>query len=178
MKRVSYLVALSVLAALILGLIAIVPASAETPYQEKGTLEYDFPYSTCGFDAQAHVVMNFHRILYYDRNGADRSDSGHAGGSTISITYDDHQLTARNSENTRIEWLNFYDAIYEIAGTSWIITVPGHGAVMGTIGRQTVLESCYFDENEQWKCNYTLLHLSGITFNDQEAVCDYLLNGN
>ncbi len=177
MKRMRYIVALSVLAALLLGMIAIVPASAEAPFQDKETFEYDFIYGDCGFDVPSHMVMNFHQIYYFNRFGDPRSDSYHVVGSMATLTYNNHTLFMHNSQNTRIEWITFYDAIYQITGIMWIGAVPGHGVVTGTMGRQTVLESCNYDEEMNWVCEYTPLHLSGIAFSDQEAVCEYLLTG-
>ncbi len=177
MKRVSYLVALSLLAALILGMIAIVPASAEAPYQDKGGYELDFIFGDCGFDVPGHMVVKINNAVFFDQFGEPHSASSRLGGSTATLTYNDHTMVLHNTENVRVEWITFNDAIYHTTGTVWIGTLPGHGAVFGTIGHQTVLETCDFDEEMNWVCEYTPLHFSGVAFNDLEAVCEYFLTG-
>ncbi len=177
MKRLSCAVGLSILVTFILATVFIVPASANAPVITRGAYEADWLDTGCPFPVPAHLDARFTEIYYLDKNGEPRLDSMHYAGSRLTLTYNGHVLTLRDSENSRITWITYFDAIYEIHGTSWIGNLPGHGMVTGVIGKQTLLESCQVVE-EEWKCDYTLLDLSGMWFDNKEAICDYFLTGN
>jgi hypothetical protein len=178
MKSLNYIVVLSILAALILAMVAIVPAIADKPDHRINILEDEWYSYMCDDEIpilthqEGKCVQNY----FYDRYGEDRADTYHCGGTTLTYTYNDHTLTLYASENYHWDWITWYDAIVEIKGASYIGTLPGHGVVKGTLGKQVWLETCH-EEGEDWVCDYELLDISGMVFNDQEAVCDYLLNG-
>jgi hypothetical protein len=183
MKRLNYLVILGALAALILAMVAIVPASADRPDHNMAIWEADWNSYMCGagIPIPTHLEGKFVNIYFYDRYGGDRADTYHYGGTTVTYTYDDRTLTLHDSENYHWDWIDWYDAIVEIKGASYIGTIPGHGVVWGTVGKQVWLEHCYdaWDENGNWywKCDYSLQDVSGVVFSDLGTVCNYLLNG-
>ena len=69
-----------------------------------------------------------------------------------------------------------YQVLMQASGALHRVTIPGHGVVWATIGRQVWLETCLWDGTE-WVCEEELLHGPGMVFNDPETVCNYLING-
>jgi hypothetical protein len=165
------------LGALIVAMVAIVPASADAPSHTKLRYQQDFPMNYCGVEMQAHMDVKTNEFLYFDRYGGDRAYAIHWGGSTFYMTYNGRTLTMHVSDTERTDWITWYDAIITIRGAQLVGTLPGHGIVVGIIGRQEILETCH-DEGNDWVCDYQLLHISGLNFIDEPAVCDYFLNGN
>lgn len=167
----------SMLVVVILAVVFAVPASADKPEHNTVYFESDSLTPMCGVEVPTHLEGKFEQIYWFDRYGEDRGDSYHLGGTYISYTYNGHTMTLKDGENLRWYWVTWYDAILEIRGASWIGTLPGHGAVTGTVGKQVILETCH-EEGEDWVCEYIPLDLSGMVFDNPEAVCDYLLYGN
>ena len=180
MKRLNYLVVLSILGALIMAMVAIVSASADAPEHSKFFWEGDFNYTECGPNIPIHVDLQYEYTLFKDKNGEAYGDAYHYGGSKITFTYNGHTLTLHGASQERWTWI-FYSETYtltlgKISGASWIGTIPGHGPVWGTVGMQDFLETCT-GQGEDQICQNEYYHWSGMEFFDQEAVCNYLLNG-
>jgi hypothetical protein len=175
MKRLNYWVVLRILGALILALVAVVPASADKPIHNIAIFEDDWITYMCDVEIQTHQEGKYVQNYFFGRDGGDRADTWHLE-ETLTYTYDDRTLTLHNSENYHWDWITWYDAIVEVKGASYIGTLPGYGVVTGTVGKQVWLEACH-EEGPDWVCEYTLLDVSGMIFDDQEAVCNYMLYG-
>ena len=182
MKRLNYIVVLCILGALILAMVATIPASAYPPEHTKFVWEEDDVQQVCGVDLQVHLEEKYEYILWRDKNGQDYGDSYHYS-TTISYTNpsNGHTLTLHGIIQERWTWIiPWYETIAEISGARWIGTVPGHGVVIGTVGRQVYYETCHWvgEEGGEQECENDYYHWSGMVFDDWDAVCDYLGNGN
>jgi hypothetical protein len=171
MKRLNYLVVTSILGALIVAMVAIVPASANKPMHDKGFFEGDSIFTGCEFEIPAHFDGHFEYIEWPDYGVL------HLLGNQLTLSYNGHTLTLHESINNRADWITFYDARLEIRGADFIGTLPGHGIVTGTAGKQVYLETCDWGPDGDWVCEYELLDFSGMVFDEPGAICNYLLNG-
>jgi hypothetical protein len=171
MKRRDFLAVLSILVVLILAMVAIVPASAEKPVHSSFEFETDIPYEGCDFALTGH--LKYRAIEISKEAWTDR----HLGGTTFTLNYNGHTLTARNNSNGLWTWITWYDAWVDIRGAEWFVTVPGVGPVSGIVGNQHILEYCHDEPNGDFVCEYELLEFSGMIFDKPEAICNYLLNG-
>ena len=185
MKRSKYLTVLSILAALILALVAVVPASADKPVHETfrwdswSALPADDEENMCGVELTVHTLGKLVYLMWLDKNGEPYGDTYHP---EAKITYilNDHEVTFQVAQNLRYTWLSSgqtsYQNLVQISGATAIATIPGHGVVYGTLGRQVLLETCHL-EGTEWVCVEENYREPGMVFNDPETVCNYLLYG-
>lgn len=179
MKKPSYWIFLSILGALILALVAV-PAGADAPEHTKIIWVADFTDSICGVDdVPFHLEGKYEYILWRDKNGEAYGDSYHYGGTTLTFTINGHTLTLRNNTQERWTWIiPWYETIAENSGARWIGTLPGYGTVVGTVGKQVYYETCEWVSEGVQECENDYYHWSGMVFDDWDAVCNYMLNGN
>ena len=185
MKRRKYLAVVSILSMLILALVAVIPASADRPVHEKYTwdtvdvLGADDEENMCGVELTVHSMGKLEYFVWFNRNGEPQGDVYHP---QAKITYilNNHEVTFQVSQNLRYTWLSSgetsYQNLVQMSGATAIATIPGHGVVYGTLGRQVVLETCHL-EGTEWVCVEEVYHEPGMVFNDPETVCNYLING-
>ncbi len=74
MNRLNVMVVLSILAALVLTLVAVIPASAVTPAHWTDSTEFDWTYEDCVQDGEpviipGHLKENYYLTGYFDKNG-------------------------------------------------------------------------------------------------------------
>jgi hypothetical protein len=158
-----------------LAMVAILPASADKPVCSENVVKVDFTYSNCRPDMPDHLEETIVLTMFFNRYGGDRRGFDHEKG-TATLIYNSHTLTIHLSTTSTWDWIYWYDAIITVRGAEWKGTLPGYGAGIGTVGKQEIQDACH-DEDSEWVCEDTLLHLSGMNYYDQEAICDYLLNG-
>jgi hypothetical protein len=173
MKRLNYLVGLSILGALILAMIAIVPAIAEAPSIDRVILDFDFVDRDCGVKMPAHLTGKEVTTTFYDKDGAIRGGTLSYGGTSATITYNGHTLTWHDVENVRWQIVKEPYTV-EYIGLFWEVSVPGYGKVYGSSGR-TVL-ACYL-KNDELICDSEPIHWSGMSVENLEPFCNYMING-
>jgi hypothetical protein len=177
MKRLNYLLAGSILVALVLALVAFFPASADKPPVERSHFEEDFVVDLCGVEIPGH----YDGVLKYTGLCDDKR---HSCGEVAlwkenwTLNYNGREVNVHGSTRYRTTWLNWYDALYETNGSSYHGTIPGYGVVSGWSGKQVIYETCEGDWPDTWECEYEVLHEPGMEFYDFEAICDYFLNGD
>jgi hypothetical protein len=175
MKRRNHIVVLSILGALILAMVAIVPASADGPVIEKGNFEFDYTYEGCPFDIPAHIKAKYEYNQWYDQDGILVKQTWHWGGTEVTVTYNDHTVIAHESENYTDIWYNTGVTMTIRNGAIWVIHIPGYGFVSGFAGRDAWVEGCYWTNSGKYVCDWS--HWSGIEINEQDVFCNYMLNG-
>ena len=180
MKRLHRLIAFSVLAAMILALVASAPARADKPPVERIHFEEDGTIFACGVEFPYHWEADLKYTYLCDekreRKG-DRCGDVYLWKQEWSFTYNGHELNLLGSSRERYTWITWYDTLFEISGSSGIGTLPGHGVVWGTVGRQVIYETCQGEYPDNWECEYKYLHEPGMVFDDYETVCNYMLYG-
>jgi hypothetical protein len=181
MKKIIVITLISGLGLLLLSLVFIVPARAEKPVFEKTVWEADFDDYSCTVPISTHIKVNSQRFFWFDKDGNPRGDSW-TGSSHGYMFHDDRIVRMHASEEGKITYVSFIDGIWkdvmETSGTQWMASVPGHGVVIGVTGKQVIEETCYFDTDQGiWVCDTVILQRSGMTWQEPEIVCDYLLNG-
>jgi len=178
MKRQNYLIVWSILAALILALVAIVPASADPPERYRFPLWGDGTY-TC-YDTE----LTWHEELWIQGFTACNPGS-ELCGATEHVFRDTFTLTNPNNgrtlilhggQLTRVTWINWYETLIEVTGARFMGTIPGYGPVYGSPGRHVYYETCQGEDPEDWVCEQETLFDSGPTFDDPEAICNYMVN--
>jgi hypothetical protein len=175
MKKLNYLIILSILVALILAMVAIVPAGAGKPghYLDRWTLDFD--YNDCGFTIPnthleaKEVVTNFYNVY-----GIPWETSVHYGGTTWTMTYNGHTLVWRDVENSFGIEISPTETLITNKGLNWSVIVPGHGFAYATIGKIVLIQTCPEDGDE---CTLEPIEFSGFNINDLDTVCNYMLNG-
>ena len=96
MKRRKYLAVLSVFSALILALVAVIPASADRPVHEKNAwVDYEWIWpaeqedNPCGVDLNVRDSGKMEYFVWLDRNGEPYADTQLINNDmTISVTPD------------------------------------------------------------------------------------------
>jgi hypothetical protein len=171
MKRLNYLVVLSILGALIVAMVAIVPASADAWKHTKSVWSDDYTENICNVPMQLHHEGKLEYIIFCDRNG-ECSGDGYHFNDYLTITYEDRSFTLHYATGERYTWPGGEQTIGRISGAKWVGSLPGYGVVWGEAGRDVWWEACPYEG-----CDYISLHWSGMTFYDYEAVCNYMLNG-
>ncbi|PWB51506.1 MAG: hypothetical protein C3F13_13775 [Anaerolineales bacterium] len=175
----------SVLIVMLLAICFVIPASATKPVHEREAIEIDFPdWDTCGpvlgVWVAGHLDMRGSSFLWFDKDGQIVGET-FTGSNVGSVSYEDRTVHTRASGLTRITYLGFENGVWrdrvEISGTSWIMAIPGHGAVVGTSGRSVFEEACVEVTPGDWQCSITSYEWSGISFDDQELLCNYLVYG-
>ena len=126
MKRLNYIVVFSILGALILVIVSIVPAIANRPTIERVILDYDFIDNNCGFDINAHLYGKSVTTYFYDKNGVSLHASCRSGGMSATETYNGHTLTWHNVENARLLVIGEEQYLLESSGLLWGFSVDGY----------------------------------------------------
>ena len=183
MKRSKYLTVLSILAALILALVAVVPASADKPVHETNTWDVEGVWSGeeednfCGVDLNVHQEGKMEYFVWFDRNGEPYADTQHAENKVTFWIDPERKVDFHYAFQWRWTWLPNGQGLSQVSGVWHLATIPGLGVVFGTLGRQEWLETCYYNEEGEEVCGEDFSHLPGMVFNDPETVCNYLING-
>jgi hypothetical protein len=173
MKRLNYLVGLSILGALILAVFAFAPASADPPVIDRYVLDFDFYEESCGFPIPAHLYGKAATITYFDKDGELRGGFNTNGGMSATLTWNGHTLTFHNVENSRWRLVGDGSWIEQMTGLSWGVSVPGYGRAITYMGNFTV--ACHL-EGEEHVCDEVLKD-AGKGFEHIDAVCNYMING-
>jgi hypothetical protein len=171
MKRRKFLAILSILVALILALVAIVPASAGTPVHTKSVWSDDYTENICGVPMDVHHEGKLEYIIYCNKDGECRGDSYHFND-YFTYTYEGRSFTVHYATGELYSWPGGEQSICRISGAKWIGTLPGHGVVWGEATRDVWWELCPYEG-----CERVTLHWSGMVFYNPEPICDYMLNG-
>ncbi len=177
MKKLNRMVALSILAALVLVLVAVLPASADKPLRTRTVSTEDIIVNECGVDIDFHRETKLGYIMFC----SERKCSGDAyhWEEDITLTYEDRSVNFHNSMQEHFTWITYDETIGHINGASYIGTIPSHGVVWGSVGRIVWHEDeCYYNENQDWVCPiYEELQRTGFEIYDLDTVCNYLLTG-
>jgi len=179
MKRLNYMVALSILVALILAMVAIVPASADKPVKWTDVSAFDFTYENCVQNGEpviipGHLEEIYSNTAFFDMDGNLTKVFSHARG-TATLTYNGHILTMQDTMNNTITWPSETETIIKITGSQWFGTLPGHGPVVGIAGNLTILQTCPLEGGGD--CQSETIKFSGMDFTNVEAICNYMLYG-
>jgi hypothetical protein len=179
MNRLKVLSVLGVLAALLLAMVVILPARADPPEIIREHWTFDGTIDVCGPELPWHEEVNFSTMEHCTRGGDICGANTHYNKGKLTLSNPDtgYSLTFYGASNERVVWINWYDAIYEITGNRYMVTVPGYGPIWGTPGREIVYETCEGEWPDTWVCEYETLFFAGPSFDDLEAVCEYLLTG-
>ncbi len=174
MKRLNYLVGLSILSALILALVASFPTSAYVPDHSLSRWEVDLNYPNCGVDIPSHLDAKQVDNIFYDQDGDLRLTTIHYGGTKWSMTYNGHTLVWRDVENAFTVQISPTEKLGVTKGLNFSVNIPGHGLVYGTMGKVVWTQTCSEDGST---CSLEVLQFSGVSVGDQDAVCNYMLYG-
>jgi hypothetical protein len=173
MKRLNFRVISSILGVLVLAMVAIIPVSANMPTIERGILDFDFIFDSCGFDINAHLYGKGVTFYFWDKDDVIQGVSGSIGGSNATITYNGHTLTWHNVENYRWTVIGEGLSLMQNTGLVWGVSVPGYGRAVARSGRSVDL--CH-QEGTDLICDENLFW-SGMYVEEIDAVCNYLVNG-
>jgi hypothetical protein len=175
MKRLKYIVILSILGVFLLAMVAIVPARADKPVR----YEIDTTFNECGIELPLHLEESVQ--LPFKCNPATElcGYTEHLTNSITTLTNPDNgrTLTFRGASSTRYTWINWYETLIEFRGVRFMGTIPGYGPVFGNPGRLVTYETCTGEYPDNWLCEQEILQDSGPTFDDIETICNYMLNG-
>ena len=100
MKRLNYLVGLSILGALILAVVAFAPANADPPVINRVVLDFDFYEESCGFPIPAHLYGKAATTIFFNKDGEVRGWFDKNAGMSATETWNGHTLTWHNVEST------------------------------------------------------------------------------
>ena len=176
MNRLHRLIAFSILAAMILALVASSPVRADKPPVERSHFEEDSTVNVCGVDTSFHSEVDLkYTILCDDKR--DRCGDAYIWKEEYTFSYNGKELNLHSSRRERYTWIDGYHTLFEFSGSTAIGTLPGYGVVWGTVGRQVIYETCEGEWPNPGKCTYEYLHEPGMVFNNPEAICNYWLNG-
>jgi hypothetical protein len=177
MKRRKYLSVLSILAALILVMVAVIPASADKPEHTRTVQIEDGIFPLCGVDMDYHLETK----LGYTMFCSERKCSGDAyhWEEDFTLTYEGRSLNFHHSSQAHFTWITYDETEGHVNGANFIGTIPGHGVVWGWVGRIVWHEDdCYYNENGDWVCPiYEELQRTGMEIYDLDTVCNYMLYG-
>ncbi len=174
MKRLNYLVGLSILTALIVALVASIPASAYQPDHSLSRWDLDLDYPNCGVTIPSHLDAKQVDNVFFDQNGDVRLKTIHYGGTTWTMTYNGHTLVWRDVENAFTVQISPTETLGVTKGLNFAVNVPGHGIVYGTMGKVVWTNTCAEDGSG---CTLNVVDFSGFFAADQDAVCNYMLFG-
>ncbi len=170
MKRLHYLVGLSILAALLLALVVIMPGSADTPQHTKYYWSEDTTETICDVPMNVHHEGKLEYTMFCNQD--ECTGDHYAFNDNMTLTYLDRSLNLHLANAELYSWPTEEQTIGRISGARWIGTVPGYGAVWGEAGRVVFWEACPYEG-----CDFIILHWSGVVFSNYEAICTYMLNG-
>jgi hypothetical protein len=173
MKRLSYIVVLSILGVLILAVVAFVPASADPPVIDRYVLDFDFYEESCGFPIPAHIYGKAATIYFFDKDGEFRVSFNTNGGMSATETWNGHTLTWHNASNSRWKIVGDGSFIVQDMGLLWGVSVPGYGRAVALTGESVA--ACH-PEGEEMICDEPI-HYAGMYVEDIDAVCNYMING-
>lgn len=97
MKRLSIVVVLSLLGALIVAMVTVAPASADKPAHWTDFTEFDWTYENCVMDGEPVIIPGHLKEYYYltgffDKNG-DLTKIAILSRGIATLTYNGHTLT-------------------------------------------------------------------------------------
>jgi hypothetical protein len=176
----------SLLIVMLLAICFVMPASATKPVHEREVVGFDFlDWDTCGpvlgVWVPAHLDIRSNHFLWFGRDGLQRGESW-TGTAVGIVMYEGRTIHTRESTRTNITYLGFENGVWrdkiETSGTQWIMAIPGHGAVVGTAGRLVFEEASVELSPGEWECEVTSSQWSGVSFDDQELLCNYLVYGD
>ncbi len=173
MKRHKFLAILSILAALILLTVTIVPASADGPDQFHYIIDTEGPVpdaeNICPFPTWYHLYSRVNEHDFWGETPEDTKIIENSAGwkYTLQPLNGGYSLTFQGSGRVETHFITWDDVIYEINGHGISVTVPGHGVAIAIIGR-------WFSHCIDDVCTLTGV---GLELNDTQTVCNYLLNG-
>jgi hypothetical protein len=173
MKRLNYLVVISILGTLILAVFAFAPASADPPVINRVVLDFDFDEESCGFPIPAHLYGKAATTIFFNKDGEVRGWFDTNGGMSVTETWNGHTLTWHNVESTHWKVVGDGSYIYQDSGLLWGVSVPGYGRAVAYAGNYVV--ACHL-EGEEMICDEEL-HSGGMGIQDIDAVCNYMING-
>ena len=174
MKRLNYLVGLSILGALILAAVAFAPVTADKPYIDRYILDFDFYEESCGFPIPAHLYGKAATIYFFDNDGEFRVSFNTNGGMRVTETLNGRSLTWHNVENSRWKIVEDGSFIVQEMGLLWGVSVPGYGRAVAQMGEFVV--ACH-QEGEDMICDEVLHSSSAKGVENIDAVCNYMING-
>ena len=176
MKRLHRLIAFSILAAMILALVASAPVRADKPPVERSHFEEDGIFYVCGVDMLYHYEADL-KYTYLCDDKRDPCGDAYLWKQEWSFNYNGNELNLHSSTRERYTWITPTETLFEISGSSIKGSLPGHGVVWGTVGRQVIYETCQRPWPDTGECEYDYLHEPGMVFDDYETLCNYMLYG-
>jgi hypothetical protein len=178
MKGLFVLRILMIASMLVVLLVAVSPAFADTPGHWVNTVDETSTWlantedNPCDFDIVVHEYGTFRGNYWIDDNGQlTRAMDIYAG---LKQTLSAHGKTV----NMQIQGPIHYDVISEnhfimtSVGTNSLITVPGYGKIFGGAGQ--IVEEIKFDPTTGEVLDVILSQVGNINFDNFSAVCKYL----